>query len=75
MEKNKKDIVINVTNDYSDYTTRLNWDAECDEMIRQICVILRGMTFMTPTIIDSLRRVADEFENEIKAYNNEKLEE
>lgn len=78
MEKNTKDIVINVNTEWENYQVSLNWDSDSSTLIRHFTNILKGMTFTTSGIVDGLREVANEIEEDVKYYNkeiNENIEE
>lgn len=71
MKQDSKDIVLNVTTEWEQYEVRLNFDVSGDDLVNKFANIMRAMTFPTPVIIDSLRKVAEDFEEDMKIYNNE----
>lgn len=71
MKQDSKDIVLNVTTEWEQYEVRLNFDASGDDLVNKFANIMRAMTFPTSVIIDSLRKVAEDFEEDTKFYNNE----
>lgn len=71
MKQDSKDIVLNVTTEWEQYEVRLNFDVSGDDLVNKFANIMRAMTFPTPVIIDSLRKVVEDFEEDMKIYNNE----
>lgn len=71
MKQDSKDIVLNVTTEWEQYEVRLNFDVSGDDLVNKFANIMRAMTFPTSVIIDSLRKVAEDFEEDMKIYNNE----
>lgn len=71
MKQDSKDIVLNVTTEWEQYEVRLNFDVSGDDLVNKFANIMRAMSFPTPVIIDSLRKVAEDFEEDMKIYNNE----
>lgn len=71
MKQDSKDIVLNVTTEWEQYEVRLNFDVSGDDLVNKFANIMRAMTFPTSVIIDSLRKVAEDFEEDTNFYNNE----
>lgn len=76
MKQDNRDVVLKVITEWTQYETIMNWDVGCDEIIRQLTCILKGMTFSTQNITLALREVADEIDEDMELYNdkNERLD-
>ena len=69
MKQDTNDVVIKIITEWNQYEARMNYDTSGDELVRVFASMMKAMTFTNSTIIDSLRAVADEYEGEIKYYN------
>lgn len=65
MKQESKDVILKVITEWVQYEVRANWDVCGDDLIRYFTNILRNMGFTSPTIVDALRNVADEIENDM----------
>lgn len=65
MKQESKDVILKVITEWVQYEVRANWDVCGDDLIRYFTNILRNMGFTSPTIVDTLRNVADEIENDM----------
>lgn len=72
MKQDTNDIVVKVLTEWNQYEVRMNFDTDSTEMINNFINIMRAMTFSSNSIMNSLREVADDIENEMKYYNNDK---
>ena len=72
MKQDTNDIVVKVLTEWNQYEVRMNFDTDSTEMINNFINIMRAMTFSSNSIMNSLREVADDIENEMKFYNNDK---
>lgn len=70
MKQETNDIILNITTEWEAFTVRLNWDSDSSTIIRHFANLMRNMTFTTQSVVDSLREIADEFENDMKNYND-----
>lgn len=68
MKQDNNDIVIKATTEWTQYEVRMNFDSDCKEVVQQMTTLLKSMTFATSSIIDALRDVADDMEEDIKLY-------
>lgn len=75
MKQETNDIVLKVLTEWNQYEVRMNFDTTGDELIRSFVNIMRSMTFQSVGIMNALRDVADEIEDEMKTYNNEENDE
>lgn len=75
MKQETNDIVLKVLTEWNQYEVRMNFDTIGDELIRSFVNIMRSMTFPSVGIMNALRDVADEIEDEMKTYNNEENDE
>lgn len=72
MKQDTNDIVVKVLTEWNQYEVRMNFDTDSTEMINNFINIMRAMTFSSNGIMNSLREVADNIEDEMKFYNNDK---
>lgn len=72
MKQDTNDIVVKVLTEWNQYEVRMNFDTDSTEMINNFINIMRAMTFSSNSIMNSLREVADDIEDEMKFYNNDK---
>lgn len=70
MKQTDNDVVLKVSTEYEQYQINLNWDVNGFDLVRHFANIMRGMTFATPTIIQSLREVADDMEEDMRLNND-----
>lgn len=68
MKQDNNDIVIKTTTEWIQYEIRMNFDSDCKEVVQQMATLLKSMTFSTSSIVDALRDVADDMEEDIKLY-------
>lgn len=69
MKQENNDIVLSVTTEWTQYETRMNFDVSGDELVRQFANLMRAMSFTSYTVVESLREVADEMDEDMKTYN------
>lgn len=74
MKQDTKDIIVKVLTEWNQYEARMNFDTGSTELIHVFINIMRAMTFQSYSIMNSLREVADEIEEEMKICNNENNE-
>lgn len=69
MKQENNDIVLKVTTEWNQYEARMNFDTSGEDLVRVFASIMKAMTFTNYTIMESLREIADEYENDMKYYN------
>lgn len=47
----------------------MNFDTSGEDLVRTFASMMKAMTFSNYTIMESLREIADEYENDMKFYN------
>lgn len=75
MKQDSKDIVISAATEWTQYEVRMNFDSDCREVVHQMATLLKSMTFTTGSIINALRDVADDLEEDVKCYTKYNLTE
>lgn len=75
MRQDSNDIIIKVITEWEQYEVRLNFDTGGTDLIRHFTNIMKGMTFSSNSIISSLKEVANEMEEDMQYYNENKEEE
>ena len=75
MKQENNDVVLKVITEWNQYEARMNFDTSGDELVRTFASIMKAMTFSNYTIMESLRVIADEYEDDMKFYNKMKNEE
>lgn len=68
MKQETNDIVLKVLTEWNQYEVRMNFDTGGTELVRHFANIMRSMTYTSNTVMDSLREIADEIEEEMKYY-------
>lgn len=66
MKQETNDIIIKVITEWEQYQITTNFYANCDDMVRHMVNILKDLEFASCNIIDSLRSVADNLEEDAK---------
>ena len=70
MTQLEKDMfIINVTTGQEQIEVKLSSECNGDELVHHFANIMRMMTFTSSTIINALRNTAEEFESDLKMYN------
>lgn len=75
MKQENNDVVLKVITEWNQYEARMNFDTSGDGLVRTFASIMKAMTFSNYTIMESLRVIADEYEDDMKFYNKMKNEE
>lgn len=75
MKQENNDVVLKVITEWNQYEARMNFDTSGDELVRTFASMMKAMTFSNYTIMESLRVVADEYEDDMKFYKEMKKEE
>lgn len=71
MKQDSKDVVLKLITEWNQYEFRMNFDVSGNEFLSHVASLMRNMTFPTSVIINSLREVADELEedaNSVEKY-------
>ena len=69
MKQETNDIVLKVITEWNQYEARMNFDTSGEDLVRVFASMMKAMTFSNYTIMESLREIADEYENDMKFYN------
>lgn len=75
MRQDNNDIIIKVITEWEQYEVRLNFDTGGTDLIRHFANMMKGMTFSSSAIISSLKEVANEMDEDMQYYNENKEEE
>lgn len=70
MKQENNDVVLKVITEWNQYEARMNFDVSGDELVRVFANMMRAMTYTSYTVMESLRIVADDIEEEMKIYND-----
>lgn len=69
MKQETNDVVLKVITEWNQYEARMNFDTSGEDLVRVFASMMKAMTFSNYTIMESLREIADEYENDMKFYN------
>lgn len=69
MKQETNDIVLKIITEWNQYEARMNFDTSGEDLVRTFVSMMKAMTFTNYTIMESLREIADEYENDMKFYN------
>ena len=69
MKQETNDVVLKVITEWNKYEARMNFDTSGEDLVRVFASMMKAMTFSNYTIMESLREIADEYENDMKFYN------
>lgn len=70
MKQETNDVVLKVITEWNQYEARMNFDVSGDELVRVFASMMKAMTFSDYTIMESLRAIADEYEDDMKYYKD-----
>lgn len=70
MKQETNDVVLKVITEWNQYEARMNFDVSGDELVRVFASMMKAMTFSDYTIMESLRAIADEYEDDMKYYKS-----
>lgn len=69
MKQETNDVVLKIITEWNQYEARMNFDTSGEDLVRVFASMMKAMTFSNYTIMESLREIADEYENDMKFYN------
>ena len=69
MKQETNDVVLKIITEWNQYEARMNFDTSGEDLVRVFASMMKAMTFSNYTIMESLRGIADEYENDMKFYN------
>ena len=75
MKQETNDVVLKIITEWNQYEARMNFDTSGEDLVRVFASMMKAMTFSNYTIMESLREIADEYENDMKFYNEINKEE